>query len=108
MRCLVAGCGRAARFVVALIAACSLLACGSEGDDGGSGGDNGQGGTQSAGGCEIGTSAPDCTPCEPGSFCPGGTEPGVLCDVGEWDDDLNPRSPCALQTNCVLGEFVNS
>ena len=43
-----------------------------------------------------------CTPCMPGSYCPGHQYPAMTCDMGTWDDDLNPATVCVEKTTSIV------
>jgi hypothetical protein len=50
----------------------------------------------------------DCIDCEAGNYCSGKTEQEVPCEEGTWDDDLDPGTPCIVNTDCTTGQFVQS
>jgi hypothetical protein len=53
-----------------------------------------------------GGSPVDCDVCPPGSYCPGGGVPKVVCPANTWDNDNDPATPCAAATECLAGQRV--
>ena len=56
--------------------------------------------------CPPGTAGKDCTPCDAGSFCAGGTAPAVGCADGTHDHDGDPKTACVAWSECEPGSFV--
>lgn len=50
---------------------------------------------------------PSCAPCEPGTFCAGGSAPVQPCVDDTWDHDSDPRTPCLALTICSPGEYID-
>ncbi len=61
--------------------------------------------------CPVGSAKGDdgeCSVCEAGSYCPGGTEPAAACDENAWDDDADPTTACVEKHDCGAGEHVTN
>jgi hypothetical protein len=54
------------------------------------------------------TAPAECANCSQGNYCAGGQTPEVACGGSDWDDDLDPATPCVPKTTFAAGQYAQS
>lgn len=54
------------------------------------------------------THPPVCTSCSVGTYCAGGLDASIACNVGEdtWDHDADPATYCEAHSPCSAGTYI--